>query len=58
MIDEIKEAARFGELARKQQVAQQYNFKVRLRSFEEGDIVVRRANIRNKNARDRKLMAN
>jgi hypothetical protein len=58
MVEEIREAARIKELSRKQQVAQRYNFKVVPRSFQAGDLVLRRATIGNRNAKDRKFRAN
>jgi hypothetical protein len=58
MVEEIREAARIKELSRKQQVAQKYNLRVVPRSFETGDLVLRRDSIGNQNAKDRKLRAN
>ena len=57
MVEEIREAARIKELSRKQQVAQRYNLKVP-RCFQSGDLVLRRASIGNRNAKDGKLRAN
>ncbi|KAI9117909.1 hypothetical protein K1719_011051 [Acacia pycnantha] len=45
-------------MAAKQLVAAKYNRKVRPRSFDRGDLVLRRADVENKNARDGKLVAN
>jgi hypothetical protein len=58
MVKEIREAARIKELSRKQQVAQRYNLRVIPRSFQPGDLVLRRASIGNRNAKDGKLRAN
>ena len=58
MVEEIREAARIKELSRKQQVSQRYNLRVVSRSFQIGDLVLRRASIENRNATDVKLRAN
>jgi hypothetical protein len=58
MVEEVREAARIKELSRKQQVAQRYNLRVVPRSFQTGDLVLRRASIGNRNAKDGKLQAN
>ena len=58
MIEEIRETARIKELSCKQQVAQGYNLRVVPRSFQPGDLVLRRASIGNRNAKDGKLRAN
>ena len=58
VIDEVRELARLKELSRKQQVAQRYNMKVHKRSFQVGDLILRRASIGNKNAIEGKLAAN
>jgi hypothetical protein len=55
MVEEIREASRIKELSRKQQVAQRYNLRVVPRSFQPGNLVLRRANIGNRNAKDGKL---
>ena len=55
MVEEIREAARIKELSRKQQVAQRYNLRVVPRRFHQGDLVLRRASIGNRNAKDGKL---
>jgi hypothetical protein len=58
MVEEIQEAARIKELSRKQQVAQRYNLRVVTRSFQIGDLVLRRVSIGNRNAKDGKLREN
>jgi hypothetical protein len=58
MVEEIREIARLRELSWKQQVAQRYNLRVVPRSFKTGDLVLRRASIKNRNAKDRKFRAN
>ena len=58
MVEEIREAARIKELSRKQEVAQRYNLRVVPSSFQTGDLVLRRASIGNRNAKDGKLRAN
>jgi hypothetical protein len=58
MVEEIREAARIKELSQKQQVAQRYNLRVVPRSFQTGDLVLRRTSIGNRNAKDGKLRAN
>jgi len=58
LVDEDRELARIKEISRKQQVSQRYNSKVNLRSFEVGDLVLRRASIGMKNAKEGKLAAN
>ncbi|KAK4253884.1 hypothetical protein QN277_010509 [Acacia crassicarpa] len=45
-------------MATKQLIAARYNKKVKHWSFEKGDLVLRRPDIGNKNARDGKLAAN
>ena len=45
------------ELTWKQQVAQRYNLKVVKRNFQDGDLVMRRASIGNRNAKDGKYKA-
>jgi hypothetical protein len=58
LVDEVREIARIKELSRKQQLAQRYNLKVDKRSLQTGDLVMRRASICNRNARDGKFKAN
>ena len=58
MIDEVREVARIRELSRKQQIAQRFNLMVVKRNFQVGDLVMRRANIGNRSAKDGKLKAN
>ena len=57
MIDEVREIARTKELTWKKQVAQRYNLKVVKRNFQDGDLVMRRASIGNRNAKDGKYKA-
>jgi hypothetical protein len=58
LVDEVLELARLTEMSRKQRVAQRYNTKVVKRKFAVGDLVLRRASIGQKNAKDGKLAAN
>jgi hypothetical protein len=58
LVDEVREIPRIKELSRKQQIAQRYNLKVVKRNFQTSDLVMRRASIGNRNARDGKLKAN
>jgi len=58
LVDEDRELARIKEMSRKQQIFQRYNSRVNLRSFDIGDLVLRRASIGMKNAREGKLAAN
>ena len=58
LIDEIRVTAHCRELAAKQLLAAKYNRKVRPRAFNRGNLVLRRADIGNKNAKDGKLAAN
>ncbi|KAK4283986.1 hypothetical protein QN277_000880 [Acacia crassicarpa] len=58
LIDEVRVAAHCRELAAKQLLAAKYNRKVRPRSFNRGNLVLRRADIRNKNSKDGKLAVN
>jgi hypothetical protein len=55
VIDEVRELAKIKELSRKQQVTQWYNLKVQKKIFQVSDLVLRRASIGNKNAREGKL---
>ena len=57
-VGEVRELARLTDMSRKQRVAQQYNAKVVKRKFIIGDLVLRRANIGLKNAKDGKIAAN
>ena len=57
-MDEVRELARLNKMSRKQRVAQRYNAKVIKREFAVGDLVLRRAGIGLKNAKDGKLAAN
>ncbi|KAK4253968.1 hypothetical protein QN277_009408 [Acacia crassicarpa] len=58
LIDEARLTAHCQELATKQLIVTCYNKKVRPRSFRKGDLVLRRADIGNKNAGDGKLAEN
>ena len=58
LVDEVRELARLTEISRKERVAQRYNAKVVKREFAADDLVLRRASIGLKNAKDRKLAAN
>ncbi|KAK4258273.1 hypothetical protein QN277_007738 [Acacia crassicarpa] len=57
LIDETRVAAHCRDLATKQLLAARYNGKIRPRSFQKGDLVLRRADIGNKNAVEGKLAA-
>ncbi|KAK4261141.1 hypothetical protein QN277_004183 [Acacia crassicarpa] len=58
LIDEIQVTAQCRELVAKQLLAAKCNRQVRPRSFNRGNLVLRRADISNKNAKDGKLAAN
>ncbi|KAK4285042.1 hypothetical protein QN277_001788 [Acacia crassicarpa] len=58
MIDEVCTAAHLRDVATKRLIIARYNRKVNPHSFKENDLVLRRADIGNKNARDGKLAAN
>jgi hypothetical protein len=58
LVDEVRELARLTEVSRKQRVAQRYNARVVKREFTIGDLVLRRASIGLKNAKDGKLAGN
>jgi transposase InsO family protein len=58
LVDEVRELARLTEMSREQQIAQRYNAKVVKREFPVGDLILRRASIGLKNAKDGKLAAN
>jgi hypothetical protein len=58
LVDEVREFARLTEMSRKQRVAQRYNARVVKHEFTIGDLVLRRASIGLKNAKDGKLAAN
>jgi hypothetical protein len=58
LVDEVCELARLTEMSRKQRVAQRYNTKVVKCEFTVNDLVLRRASIGLKNAKDEKLAAN
>ena len=58
LVDKVRELARLTEMSRKQRVAQRYNARVVKREFIIGDLVLRRASIGLKNAKDGKLAAN
>ena len=58
LVDEVRELARLTEMSRKQRVAQRYNAKFVKSEFAIGDLVLRRAGIGLKNAKDGKLAAN
>jgi hypothetical protein len=58
LMDEVRELARLTEMLRKQRVNQRYNAKVMKREFAIGYLVLRRASIGLKNAKDGKLAAN
>ncbi|XP_061360638.1 uncharacterized protein LOC133304610 [Gastrolobium bilobum] len=57
-IEEAREVAHVKEIALKQRIAARYNSKVVRRSFNVGDLVLRRADIGNKNTWQGKLAAN
>ncbi|KAI9073225.1 hypothetical protein K1719_044834 [Acacia pycnantha] len=54
----VRVTAHCRDIATKQLIVARYNKKVRPRSFQLGDLVLKRADIRNKNAKDSKLAAN
>ncbi|XP_061368077.1 uncharacterized protein LOC133311081 [Gastrolobium bilobum] len=58
LLDESRENARYRNMMAKRLVTTRFNKKVRPRSFQNGDLVLRRADIDNKNARDGKLTVN
>ncbi|KAI9074947.1 hypothetical protein K1719_043110 [Acacia pycnantha] len=58
LVDEVRITTHCRDMVAKQIVAAKYNRKVRPRSFDRGDLVLRRAYVGNKNARDGKLAAN
>ncbi|XP_061362992.1 uncharacterized protein LOC133306646, partial [Gastrolobium bilobum] len=58
LVDEARVTAHCRNMMAKQQTAAKYNKKVRPRNFEKNDLVLRRADIGNKNAKDGKLAAN
>ncbi|KAI9100725.1 hypothetical protein K1719_024087 [Acacia pycnantha] len=58
LVDEIRVTAHCRDMATKQLIIARYNQKVRPRSFDKGDLVLRRADVGNKNTRDGKLAAN
>ncbi|KAK4284153.1 hypothetical protein QN277_001022 [Acacia crassicarpa] len=58
LVDEVQTTAHLRDLATKQLIMARYNRKVGLHSFKGNDLVLRRADIGNKNARDGKLAAN
>ncbi|KAK4269980.1 hypothetical protein QN277_023071 [Acacia crassicarpa] len=58
LIDEVRTTAHLRDVATKQLIMARYNKKVKPRSFEKDDLVLRRADIGNKNAREGKLAAN
>jgi hypothetical protein len=52
VVNEVRELAKIKDISRKQQVPQRYNLKVHKKSFQVGDLVLRRASIGNKNAKE------
>ncbi|XP_061343778.1 uncharacterized protein LOC133289797 [Gastrolobium bilobum] len=58
LVDEARVTAHCRDMMSKQQTTTKYNKKVRLRIFEKNDLVLSKADIGNKNARDGKLAAN
>jgi hypothetical protein len=58
LIDEARILAHCRDLTAKQLITAKYNRKVNPRSFNRGNLVLRRADIGNKNAKDGKLAAN
>lgn len=58
LIDEVRVAAHCRDMAAKKLILAKYNRKVSPQSFDKGSLVLRRADIGNKNARDGKLAAN
>ncbi|KAI9126512.1 hypothetical protein K1719_002108 [Acacia pycnantha] len=58
LVDEVRVTVHCRDIAAKQLIAARYNKRVRPRSFQLGDLVLRRADIRNKNAKDSKLATN
>ncbi|KAI9126799.1 hypothetical protein K1719_002395 [Acacia pycnantha] len=58
LIDEVRIAAHCRDLAAKQLLSTRYNKNVRPRSFDKGSLVLRRADIGNKNAAEGKLAPN
>ncbi|KAI9109814.1 hypothetical protein K1719_018855 [Acacia pycnantha] len=58
LVDEVRIAAHCRDLAAKQLISTRYNKKVRPRGFDKGSLVLRRADIGNKNASEGKLAPN
>ncbi|KAI9128559.1 hypothetical protein K1719_000042 [Acacia pycnantha] len=58
LVDEVRTTAHCRDMAAKQLIAAKYNREVRPRAFDRGDLVLRRADVGNKNAKDGKLAAN
>ncbi|KAI9092531.1 hypothetical protein K1719_027659 [Acacia pycnantha] len=58
LVDEVRIATHCRDLVAKQFISTRYNKKVRPQSFEKGGLVLRRADIGNKNARECKLASN
>ena len=58
LVDEVRATAHLRDLAAKQLLAARYNRKVNPWSFKKNDLVLRRVDIGNKNAREGKLAAN
>ena len=58
LIDKVRVTAHCRELAAKQLIAAKYKQKVRPHPFNKGNLVLQRADVGNKNARDGKLAAN
>ncbi|XP_061352166.1 uncharacterized protein LOC133297114 [Gastrolobium bilobum] len=58
LLDECRENARYKNMMAKRLVTARFNKMVRPRSFQSNDLVLRRADIGNKNARDGKLAEN
>ncbi|KAI9126432.1 hypothetical protein K1719_002853 [Acacia pycnantha] len=58
LADEVRVTAHCRDIAMKQLIAARYNKKVRPRTFQSGNLFLRRADIGNRNAKDGKLAAN
>ncbi|KAI9125272.1 hypothetical protein K1719_003888 [Acacia pycnantha] len=58
LVDEVRTTAHFRDMVAKQLIAAKYNRMVRPRTFDRGDLVLRRADVGNKNAKDGKLATN
>ncbi|KAI9085514.1 hypothetical protein K1719_032357 [Acacia pycnantha] len=58
LVDEVRTTAHCRDMAAKQLIAAKYNRKVRPQTFDRGDLVLRRADMGKKNAKDGKLATN